>query len=64
MTTDFERSGRPAEGIILEIKNNIHDLVKGDRKLKVPQIVTAVSNSSGRVHGFLYQHLKMGFTHI
>ena len=58
-TCDAERSGRPVEVTTPEIIDQIHDMVMGDRRVKVRQIASAVGISTERVHNILHKHLDM-----
>ncbi|XP_026828418.1 histone-lysine N-methyltransferase SETMAR-like [Ooceraea biroi] len=58
-TSDVECSGRPVEATTPEIIDKIHDMVMGDRRVKIREIASAMGISSERVHNILHQHLGM-----
>ncbi|GBP84034.1 Histone-lysine N-methyltransferase SETMAR [Eumeta japonica] len=58
-TSDAERSGRPKEVITPEIVDKIHEMILGDRRMKVRELAHAVGISTERVHHILHEYLDM-----
>ena len=58
-TIDAERSGRPVENAIPETTETIRNMVLAERRLKVREIVEAISILHGSVVSNLKDHLGM-----
>lgn len=58
-TEDAERYGSPVEVSTAETIDKIHDMVLADRRLKVREIIEAISVSYGSVVTILNDHLGM-----
>ncbi|XP_025829860.1 uncharacterized protein LOC112904322 [Agrilus planipennis] len=58
-TSDGPRSGRPVEVTTPDMIEKIHQIVLGDRRLKVREIAETCKMSYERVQHILHQHLHM-----
>lgn len=57
--SDTERSGCRIDATGLGMIEKIHDLVMDDRRLKVPEIFSALGISRERVINILHLHMNM-----